>query len=260
MDIKRNIKSIINSVKRKEKIAMLHPGRCGSTVVGSLLNQHPDFHWSGEPFENLMDKGTLSKEQTIKVIKQREQDVISKIYSFATKYPSGMHLSKECINMDIPRYIELLCELKYKKFILITRRNHLKRVISILKGRQTGEWHSKQVKTKASPIEVPLENFAYGSGKSGSLIDFFKIMDTETELIIDTIGGKPLLHIVYETDIEESPLKAYRKICEFSGIKPLSPIVNLKKTNPFPLKKLISNFDEVQKYLSKTHYSWMLDD
>ena len=259
-NIKKIIKSILNKVKRKEKIAMLHPGRCGSTVVGSLLNQHPSFYWSGEPFEKLMGTGPLLRDQVTKVIHEREQDKISKIYSFATKYPDGMHLSEDCINQSIPEYISLLTELNYNKFILVTRNNHLKRVISILKGRQTGEWHSEQKKENVLSVDVPIKNFEYGINKSGSLTDYFMIMDNDTRLVKDSIGGKPLLHIEYESDIEEDPIKAYRKICEFSGIKSLNPDIKLKKTNPFPVNKLIKNFDEVKKYLDGTSYAWMLNE
>ena len=241
---------------------MLHPGRCGSTVVGSLLNQHPSFYWSGEPFEKLMGQGPLKEETIVDIIKEREQDKISKAYSFATKYPDGMHLSNSCINKSIPDYIDLLNNLGYSKYILITRTNHLKRIVSILKGRQTGEWHTdqKQDKAKAKGVDVPIKDFEFGLNKKGSIIDYFKIMDNETKLIIDKIGEKPLLHIKYESDIEENPVKAYRKICEFVGIKSLSPEVKLKKTNPFPLEELILNFDEVKKYLQATPYAWMLDE
>ena len=30
---------------------MFHPGRCGSTVLGNLLNQHPSIEWDGEIYE-----------------------------------------------------------------------------------------------------------------------------------------------------------------------------------------------------------------
>ena len=85
-------------------------------------------------------------------------------------------------------------------------------------------------------------------------------MDNETELIKDTIGGKPLLHIEYEVDIEADPRKAYKKICEFSGIKPLNPEVKLRKTNPFPVVELIENPDEVNAYFHGTPYQWMMDE
>ena len=260
MNVKQIVKSVLNSIYRKTKVAMLHPGRCGSTVVGSLLNQHHLFYWSGEPFEKLMGKGPLKQEKVVDVIKEREQETISKIYSFATKYPRGMHLSEDCMNQSIPDYISLLTELGYKKFILITRRNHLKRVISILKGRQTGVWHSKVITEKAEVIEIPIHDFEYGINQKSSIIDYFQIMDNEVALVKDCIGGKPLIHIEYETDIEEDPLEAYRKICEFVGIKSLSPVVKLKKTNPFPLKDMISNFDELKKYLEATPYAWMLNE
>ena len=260
MNIKRIIKFIINNINRKSKIAILHHGRCGSTVVGSLLNQHPLFHNSGEIFEKIMGKGPLHKERVKQIISNREHDTISKIYFFETKYPSVMHLSNGCINLTTPIYISLLSDLGYKKFILITRKNHLKRVISILKGRETGEWHSEKKIDKILKVNVPIDNFMYGAGISGSLIDYFKMMDEETKLIKETLGGKSLLQIQYEVDIEEDPRKAYQKICDFIGIKPIPTNVKFKKTNPFLLKHLIKNYKEVKQYFNNTPYSWMLDE
>lgn len=260
MDSKQFIKTLANKIVRQSKVAMLHTGRCGSTVVGSLLNQHPNFYWSGEPFEKLMGSGPLSDSRIRDVIKEREQDRISKIYSFATKYPDGMHLSDACIGKTIPEYIHFLTELDYKKFILITRKNHLKRVISILNGRKTGEWHTQKSKVTASTVEVPINNFDWGNEQVGSLTDYFDIMDREILIIKDCIGGKPLLHLEYESDIEEEPLKAYRKICEFTEIGPNNPVVKLKKTNPFIIKDLISNYEDVKAYLQYTPYAWMIHE
>ena len=86
---------------------------------------------------------SLEKHETIARIKSVENDVFSKMFSFATKYSYGMHLSEDCINMSIQDYISLLSKMGYTKFILLYRKNYLKRVISILQGRFSGQWHTK---------------------------------------------------------------------------------------------------------------------
>lgn len=37
--------------ERADTVAMLHPGRCGSTVLGTMLGDRSDVHWDGEVFE-----------------------------------------------------------------------------------------------------------------------------------------------------------------------------------------------------------------
>ncbi len=259
MNTKESLKMILNTIIRKQKIAMLHSGRCGSTVLGSMLNQHPSFHWSGEPFEKLKREGrSLSREKVKYVIQQREQDTVSKIYSFATKYSYGMHLSENCINMNIPDFVSLLLNLGYKKYIIITRKNHLKHVVSIINGRVSGDWHTQKVTGNPNPVHVTIDDFEVGINMRMPLTEYFKQMDKETELLIDSIGGKPLLILEYETDIEDDPMKAYRKVCEFVGITVLKPEIKLKRTNPFPLNKLIINYIEVKKRLQDTPYVWMV--
>ena len=41
---------------RRTNVAMFHIGRCGSTAVGILLNQHPKIRWGGEIFASLKRK------------------------------------------------------------------------------------------------------------------------------------------------------------------------------------------------------------
>ena len=35
---------------------MFHTGRCGSTVLAKMLNQHSDIYWAGEIFERMPER------------------------------------------------------------------------------------------------------------------------------------------------------------------------------------------------------------
>lgn len=249
----------MNGLIRKEKVAMLHPGRCGSTVLGSLMNQHPDMYWWGEPFERLMKKGrALTTGEVIDTIKNAEQAKISKIFSFATKHPKDMHLSADCINMDINSYIDLLDRLGYKKFIVIERSNHLKRAVSMEVGRQSKEWHSMQEAKEARKVSLDPASFEVGINIFTSLKEYFESLDKESVETQRALEGKRVLNITYEEDIEADPTVAYKKVCQFLGVTPGAPEVKLKKTNPFPVKDMLTNFHEVEKALQGTRYAWML--
>jgi hypothetical protein len=242
-----------------DKVAMLHSGRCGSTVLGSLMNQNPDMFWWGEPFEKRMNAGAaLSLEDTVKIIRAAEQTKISKIYSFATKYLKDMHLSADCINMEIDSYINMLRELGYNKFIVIDRTNHLKRAISMEIGRKWNEWHSTEEAKEAHQVTLDPLHFQIGLNTFSSLIDYFKSLDTEFRNLLSALEGEQVLTVNYEKDIEHDPVIAYEKVCSFLGSNPGKPVVTLKKTNPFPVSELVKNFDSVKKTLLGTEYEWML--
>ena len=46
-------------------------------------------------------------------------------------------------------------------------------------------------------------------------------------------------------------------MCDFIKVIPENPQINYKRTNPFPLRHLIKNFEEVKAALKNTDYSWM---
>ena len=66
------------------------------------------------------------------------------------------------------------------------------------------------------------------------------------------------MSLVYEEDIEKSPLTAYHKVCNYLKIEEQNPEINLKKDNIYKLNEVIENFDELENYLKNTKYEWML--
>ena len=79
-------------------------------------------------------------------------------------------------------------------------------------------------------------------------------------LLEEQLIDKNVLHLSYEEHIQDNPKEAYLKICEFLQIKPKKVDVRLSRTNPYPLKDIIENMDEVRDYLHGTPYEWMLEE
>lgn len=50
------VAGVFTSLIRERNVVMFHCGRCGSSVVGGLLNQHTKVRWAGEIFENVRYK------------------------------------------------------------------------------------------------------------------------------------------------------------------------------------------------------------
>ena len=69
-----------------------------------------------------------------------------------------------------------------------------------------------------------------------------------------------VLKLRYEEDILSQPLEAYRRACEFLGLKPHDVSVRYVKTTPFPTVDVIANYWEVEAALRGTEFEWMLQD
>lgn len=260
-ELRKFIKKLLRPFFIKEKIAMLHPGRCGSTVLGKLINQHPELYWSGEAFLHFHSDKPLSKTRIKKILSDAEVIKMRKHYIFATKYPRGMDLSIHCVDMSIKEYVEFLVSLGYKKFVFLNRENYLRRAISMEKGRQTGVWHLKdgdQVKQNHL-LSIDINSFCVGGGENIPLIEYFERLDAEAEEIKSVLSKYPTLYLSYEADIENDPTVAFNKYCDFLGVQQVEAQVKLKKTGSEGLRKTIANYDELYDYFKETKYSWMFD-
>ena len=250
-----------NTNHRKSMVAMMHIGRVGSTVLGSMMNQHSKIFWDGEPFERLMRSNKSNQERFVEnVLNKSMHNSRSEIYCFATKFMPEQHLWEECINMNLEEYISLLNDMKIKDFILITRKNYLRQVISVLVGRMKKEWHSQKNTKKVTKVFINVDSYDAGYDLSLPLIDYFKRIDRQYDLLNEIVGSDKILKLAYEDDIEKDPHIAYNKVCSFLNVKNEKPQIKLKKTNPFDLKDMIENYEEVEKTIKGTKYEWMLTD
>ena len=226
-----------------------------------MLNAHSQIHWGGEIFNPYMKtKQTDNNLDFVKEILHRnQQQKISRILGFETKYLPQQHLCRRCINMDLADYLNLLRHLRYSKFIVLHRKNYLRRAVSVQVGRETHQWHSRQ---KASaPVKVAIDIHSFKTGiDQGPLLDLFRCLDENYHHLTQLLSHNDALFLTYEDDILEDPQSAYRKVCNFIDVSDEAPDVVFYRTNPFKYEEIILNFDEIKTTLKGTQYSWMLDD
>ena len=239
---------------------MFHTGRCGSTVLGQMLNQHAMVHWAGELFENHMqdpESRAMSATDVAKCINSKRSAEAASIFGFETKYLPQQHLSPRCINMDPASYIELLRDMGFDKYLLLHRNNYLRRFISAKVGVQTRTWHSQH--EIASPTKVRLRTDSFGiTGQP--ILKAFETLDKAVAELRCILENEDALEINYEEDILNDPRIAYVKVCQFLGIPDQNPDIHYVRTNPFKCADLIINYDEVERILVNTKYGWMLED
>ena len=101
----------------KASINMLHLGRCGSTVLSKLLDQHPKIYWDGEVFRRIFAR-RLWETHLIKdpflLLRARMLYARKRYYGFETKCHSAYHLSKSMLNTTPINYMTSLKELNKK--------------------------------------------------------------------------------------------------------------------------------------------------
>lgn len=246
---------------RKTNVAMLHAGRCGSSVTAQLIRQHPDIHWGGEIFESMSAEYYLmpNRWRAYRRIKDSMYKKGSVCYGFETKFLPEQHLRPELANLCIEDYLDLLNKLNYTHFILLRRNNYLRQALSTLIGYKTGIWVSKTSKTEHTKVSIDPNNFI-SYGKKMSLVDFFRSLDDAYEKFNVLLKDKRVLVLSYEKDIENDARIAYGKICDFLELEPCPVSIALKKQNPMPATSLIENYSEIRAYLANTPYSWMTDE
>lgn len=243
----------------RHNIAMFHVGRCGSTVLGNMLDQHPDVFWANELFNSYMKTNVSSNGSSFveKIINESRSAVSSKYFGFETKYLPQQHLSQGCINMVLDEYLAHLNKLGFSKFILLHRENYLRRAISAKVGSVTNQWHAKfAVK---SPVKISIDTKTFRTGvEEDTLLGLFEKLDHHYSKLKKLLLDKNSIFISYENDIMNDPFVAYNKISNFLGLDLHKPEIEFKRTNPFALSQLIENYDDVFNELRDTKYEWML--
>lgn len=251
-----------NASAGSERVAMLHTGRCGSTVLGKMLDDHSLIHWSSELFEDMSSRHKEYFGQPDAVEKILKSDIRlckKKFYGFETKYLPQQHLRADWINMGLAQYLSFLRNQGFSRFIILHRRNHLRRAISAYKGMRRNEWHVKRVQTSCSKINIDTRSFLTGN-ETGPLIELFRLIDKTHKELKNLLSSDTVLNLHYEDDIQENPETAYHKVCDFLGVKRQKPIIQFEKTNPFRIVDMLDNYNEITQLLIGTEYEWMLDD
>jgi hypothetical protein len=256
------LKGLALSHRRPCNIAAFHLGRSGSRVLGDLLTQHPRIDWVGELFSpgrlsGIAKQWPLLPRDPLTILRLRMTMAGRKCFGFETQPTEIEHL-----NMTLPQYAQLLEDMGFARFVILERRNHLRRIVSMMVARSTSQWH---LKNSESPplvcIELNVHKLLLGRGRDTERRSLVAQLQREEESISalkKVFGGRQLLCLTYEDDIAPGPEIAYRRVCEFSGSADHPVTVRWGKTNPYHLSDILTNFSQVEKALIGTSFEWML--
>lgn len=249
--------------RSRGRVAMLHYGRCGSTVLTELLGAHSLVHWDKEVFRRMFRKTCLEAHflsDPFWLLRARMWQTGGSYYGFEIKCHEAYHLSPPVLDMSADRLISELIGLGYRRFVILKRRNYLRQQISEEVGRQNNEWHrSAGARSRLHPITLNVEQVRFG-GQTLPLLDSFAARDRGYADMKRLLQDQRVLRLTFEEDVKPDPRRGYRRMCSFLDIEPERPEIRKARTNPFSLRELLRNYDEVAAALRPTSYAWMLDE
>lgn len=235
----------------EKNVVMLHEGRCGSSVLAGLLGQHSSIHWDGEVFGKSNPGGPVIRyirySYPLLYLRQRIARSEHSIYGFETK--TDLHLQRY-IGVSRGEYLDGLKGLGVSRYIVLDRKNNLRRRVSVRVAKKTKKWLlSKREEPQLVRVELDPESVLFW------LRRLEKVNDELDELLSD----ETVLRLTYEEHIKPDPRIGYRRACEFLGLSPEEVSVGMRRINPYPLSDMIKNYDEVCRSLSGTKFEWMLE-
>ena len=243
----------LNANRRPGAVALFHIGRCGSTVLTELLDQHPKMYWDGETYGRVLDElkdagqdRSTSGFDPATYVEQRLQRSGSRWFGYDVKF---FHVTD--FNVTVDDYVNQITSRGITHLVVLRRRNYLRKVVSTEIGQLRGWYH------KRDGLAVERIRLNFSAKDLSRLLGQFEQWDREYAILDGVSAAHPVLQIDYETHIENDPRVAYKMVSDFLGLAPFETQVTLRRANPEPLSDLVENLDEVEAVLRGTSYAWM---
>lgn len=248
---------------RRGNVAMFHIGRCGSSVVGNLLDQHPKIYWDGEIYHRFLKSppkesgsGTYRKPiDPLEYVRKRMTLAGERFYGCEVKF---YHL--DLLDSELAEYVKELENLGFGHFIILERKNYLRKVVSSIIAKKTSRFHQPSHRKAAlnrivlDPSDVCIDS------DSKPLLDYLQTYQDRFRTLKGLLSHREALHLTYEDHVCLAPIVAYHQVCNFLNINRHEVVVRYGRSNPFKLSKMIINYDEVKCSLKGTSFEWMTDE
>ena len=244
-----------------------HQGRCGSSVLGSLLNQHSQVQAANEIFSRYMprrwgDRPVPSLEQ---VLQRAMEEATGPVFNIEVKSLPAQNRSLYP-QRSLADWFEQLLRHGFERQLILHRRNGLRRLVSHLMAQRSGVFvqSSGAPPLQREPLTVNTTSIREGVETHGLLawLDLYAASHQDLVRALKAfcaLQGLPApLQLVYEEVIEADPRVAYRQLCEWLALEPEPVTLQHRRINPEPLPQLIANWSELCALLEPTPHAWML--
>ncbi len=265
---------------------MLGRARSGTTVFRSMLNSHPDIQVQGEVFNSggpyfrfledrlSRDPSLCQPEHSLDMFRAYVARTQKK---FRRSRVVALDAKRECLHViyrgwnrvgAVPAVLE---ESRAQGWhaLHVTRRNHLRRLLSNVRAQERGVYHRPVagLRGSAAPAEV--------AGEMPVRLSTHRLVAKLDELEADRLSlGKffvnheNYLEIDYDEmfDASEPGTTVFsdlvrQKLATFFGLEPkFDPIPSELKLSEGSLPELVENYDELERTLRGTRYEALLTD
>ncbi len=244
---------------RPGAVAMIHAGRCGSTVVGDMLNRRPDVYWDAEIFtREVEDVGGMrrTREPGSAILARRMDYGLNRWYGFELKAHPLQSLAKCGFSMD--SFLDHAEAAGVTHYVQLERLNALRRLVSVVRARGSGVFHTQRSGGGVQGIHLDVQAVPLGHIEV-PLLEYMEQMQWANQRWRALLGPRNALQLTYEEHIEHDPGVAYRAIADHLGLPEHKATPRLTRTSGHPLAVLVENLDEVEATLQGTPYHWMVD-
>lgn len=238
-----------------------HVGRCGSSVLGNCLAQHPLIQHENEIFNRWMpqNRGKKNMPPLEEQLEEVKKNLKCPYQVIEVKFLYSQHLG--LFNMRFTELLTLLRNYGFTHHIILKRENILRRMVSHCVAVETQLFHrARSEKLVLQRIHMNIQAIKVGMD-TAPLLEWMTQIETAYTSLEERLGqAKNTLHLTYEQHIEPDPTIGYTMTCRQLGINevPVSP--RLARTNPFGLPEILINYEEICQTLQNTPYQWMLEE
>lgn len=237
-------------MNRSKNFCVWHTGRCGSTVLSSMLNQHSQIYCTEELLEGYSKLYKRLKYKPLAWLGSKLLIRYAMLNNYAEIFGLEMkvwHLYR--LDANVSEAMNFLALIGINKHIVLERQNYLRVIASSNVSKKRSSWHIRsENKPTLTKVYVDPGGLAYA-------IQTFSDFYNELKVLL----GENCLWLTYEKDILQNPQAAFDKVVNFLELNQIKPKISLGQTNPYPLKEIVLNFDEISNKLKNTPHEWMLE-
>lgn len=242
---------------------MVHHGRCGSTVLGDMLNQHSKVHWDGEIYYQPGWMDALAPMERIHFERDGIEHMRSSVRG-SNKAIYGFEFQPHNLipmSVGLGEYFDLCEEAGVSHFIHLRRKNMLRKMTSSLVALARDKFHYRTDETpEMIRIKIDVDNL-FIKNEGLTLLGQLDKMCRNEEVIAKSFERRKAIFLSYEDDVESDPQVGYEKLCSFLDVNPeVNKIAYVKSTAMFKMSEIMENWSDVVRVISGTRYEWMLTE
>ena len=256
-------------------VALIHNGRCGSTVLLDLLAQTPELVGRPEPFlgyfgaylERMREQGKFVDYPWL-CSPHYPGDPIAYLRELLPPPPYRLLSSIKLyhlrgIGLSFEAFLAAMGELGYTHFIFLRRDNYLRKVMSslvaeakVIRGSREAYFNPGEGPAEKLRVHLDVDDVEIDSSNR-PLLEHFARWDAEYAAMDEQLRRVDHLEFEFARDLRANPIDACKRAQRYLGVEELPVKLRLSPTTPFRPDEILINYDEVAAHLGDSPWAWM---